>query len=62
MTDKHWADALRDMNACGDAVQWARTMPSAAQAWRRCHRADWLLWIAGRLAKTGAACRGARRV
>ena len=51
----HWSDALVAMNACagpGEAVPWARTQPSYAQAWRRCARPDWLLWLAGRCCRT----------
>jgi len=31
-----------------DAVEWARTQPSLAAAWRTCERGDWMLWLAGR--------------
>ena len=43
-----WVDELRAMDACEDAVEWAGTQPSLAQAWRRCKRGDWMLWLAGR--------------
>jgi len=46
----HWSDQLTELDACGGAVKWAREQPSYAQAWRICHRGDWLLWLAARLA------------
>ena len=48
----HWSDALTRMSACDGAVEWARTQPSYAVAWRRCARPDWLLWLAGRCCRT----------
>src|SRR3990172_987223 len=47
---RHWSDRLVALNACPKAVKWARRQPSYAVAWARCHRADWMLWLAGRLA------------
>ena len=54
---KHWSESLRKLNACDEAMKWARSQPSAKKAWEACERADWLLWIAGRMAKTLAARR-----
>jgi hypothetical protein len=42
-----WA---RDRGACdgpGEAIEWLESLPDGttlAEAWRRCQRADWLLW------------------
>ena len=47
---KHWSAVLVKLGACGDAVAWAKTHPSAAQAWASCERGDWLLWYAGKVA------------
>jgi len=52
VTPPHWSDALTRMSACDGAVEWARTQPSYAVAWRRCARPDWLLWLAGRCCRT----------
>ena len=46
----HWSDALRALGACDEAVEWASTQPDAETAWAQCRRADWMLWIAGRVA------------
>jgi len=45
---RHWSDRL-PKNACADAVRWAKTQPTAAEAWKNCTRGDWMLWILGRL-------------
>ena len=42
-------DALVEMRACKEAVEWAAAQKSAAQAWRDCERGDWMLWLLGRL-------------
>ena len=47
-----WTDRLVAMNACPDAVEWARDYPSLAAAWKVCKRADWMLWLAGKLCRT----------
>src|SRR3990172_72416 len=44
----HWTDELVKMDACAEAVEWARTQPSLARAWRVCPRGDWMLWLAGK--------------
>jgi hypothetical protein len=49
---KHWTDKLVAMNACPDAVEWARGHSSLAAAWKACKRADWMLWLAGELCRT----------
>lgn len=49
---KHWTDKLVALNACSDAVVWARDYPSLTAAWRACRRADWMLWLAGRACRT----------
>jgi len=38
---------LTEMNACPEAVEWVGDM-SLRQAWRRCKRGDWMLWLAVR--------------
>jgi len=42
-------DVLVKLNACGDAIGYARSKPDAESAWRDCERGDWLLWIAASL-------------
>ena len=46
----HWSEVLVRHGACADAVAWARKQPTAAKAWASCERADWMLWIAGKMA------------
>src|SRR3990172_4128216 len=61
----HWTDELVKMDACAEAVEWARTQPSLARAWRVCPRGDWMLWLAekrhvDRKRLTWVACQCAR--
>jgi len=39
---------LRYMNACAPSLRWLRTLPESDGlngAWRKCERADWMLWL-----------------
>jgi hypothetical protein len=45
MPRRHWTDGLTALNACSDAVTWARGYPTLAAAWTACHRSDWMLWL-----------------
>jgi hypothetical protein len=40
---------LKELRACADVRRWARGRTLAA-AWAECRRADWMLWLAGRMA------------
>jgi hypothetical protein len=35
------------MDACPEAVEWARGHRSLAVAWKACKRGDWMLWLIG---------------
>ena len=39
---------LKSMNACHEAVEWVADQ-SPYDAWRKCERGDWMLWIAAKL-------------
>jgi hypothetical protein len=43
-----WTSALA--GACKEARAWAYDYETPESAWAACHRGDWLLWIAARLA------------
>jgi len=45
---RSWVRALRTLDACGEAVQWAEGYPSLRVAWAACPRGDWMLWYLGR--------------
>ena len=45
-TNRSFADYLRSVDACEEAVTWVGGR-TAATAWTECERADWLLWILG---------------
>lgn len=46
----HWTENLVKMEACEEAVEWARGCATYAEAWEACERADWLLWLAAKKA------------
>ena len=66
------ANSLVKLGACAEAVEWAAKQNGTRQEiWSRCPRADWLLWLAARVASHGspehrqvvlAACACARTV
>jgi len=43
-----FADQLRAMGACADAVAWVGSR-TAEQAWAKCERGDWMAWLTQRL-------------
>jgi hypothetical protein len=42
-------DLLQSLDACGEAITYAKTRRTLKTAWTNCERGDWLLWLAGRL-------------
>jgi hypothetical protein len=60
-----WLRRLESLNACTDAMTWARTQPDAKTAWTTCQDGRWMLWISSRLGLrlrlvASAACKCAR--
>jgi hypothetical protein len=49
----HWSKKLEALYACREAVEYAKTKPSLAAAWRDCERGDWMLWLVGKSAGRG---------
>ncbi len=45
---KHWSDSLVKLDACSEAVTYARQHKSFRAAWSACERPDWMLWYLGR--------------
>ena len=43
------ADKLVKLNACSEAVEWAKTQRTHKEAWANCERGDWMLWLLGNL-------------
>jgi hypothetical protein len=48
-TMPRWLKDLRRLDACDEAIDWAKTQPGPDAAWAACERGDWLAWYAGRL-------------
>ena len=42
---------LKKMNACKDAVEWCEQFDSFQEAWQKCERGDWMLWLIGKQIK-----------
>lgn len=61
MKREHWSSKLVKMEACIEAVDWAKTQPSLAAAWRTCKRGDWMIWFA-RMCNEKAGSMAHRRV
>lgn len=53
----HYIDRIAALGACSEAVAWlhAARHPDLPAAWTACRRADWLLWLAARVAAPGSA-------
>jgi len=64
---EHWTDRLVALDACQEAVEWAKAYPTLDAAWAACERADWMIWLVGmttpdRRAMVGCAAEIARAV
>jgi len=44
-------DKLKELSACREAMEWARTQSDQETAWKNCERGEWMLWLLGRLSK-----------
>jgi len=42
-----WLDDLKELNPCDDAITWAERgkFKTLNQAWAKCERGDWMLWL-----------------
>ena len=50
--NKETINKLQSLDVCSDAIKWVRTQKNRTDAWRNCERADWMLWLIGRIIKT----------
>ena len=46
---KEWLEPFRKMRACEEALVWADGYASLDEAWAKCERGDWMLWLLGKL-------------
>ena len=49
-TEPDHVTQLRRLDACNEAIEWAKIQPSAAVAWSACENIDWMTWLLRRLA------------
>ena len=40
---------LKELHACREAVEWAGQFDTKQEAWDKCVRGDWMLWLLGKL-------------
>ena len=48
MNNKQAIEKLNELKACQDALDWCSGQ-EPQQAWDTCERADWMLWLCGKL-------------
>ena len=47
--DKIYIGKLKNLNACQDAVDWCKQYSTPEEAWNKCERGEWMLWLLGKL-------------
>jgi len=49
--DRIWIAALIKLKACEEAITWAQAgkFSTFAAAWKKCERADWMLWLLAKI-------------
>jgi len=47
--EDEYLEWLRKLRACPEAIEWAAQYKNPAEAWEKCSRGDWMLWLLGRL-------------
>jgi len=47
-----YIDKLIKLNACREAIRWARDYPTFQAAWDKCENAEWMLWVAKKNCKS----------
>ena len=50
-TRRDWLDVLRRIDACEHGMRWAKRHGTltARQAWQKCDRGDWMIYVAAKL-------------
>lgn len=46
---KRWIRPIKKMRACEEALVWAKQFATIDEAWAKCERGDWMLWLLGKL-------------
>lgn len=45
----HWSEALVQLGACGESIEWALDYETPQAAWDACQNASWMVWIMAHL-------------
>ena len=40
---------LKELDACDDAIIWAKDYDTLQQAWDNCQRSDWMIWLINKM-------------
>ena len=40
---------LKELDACDDAIEWAKDYDNLQQAWDNCQRGDWMIWLINKM-------------
>lgn len=46
---KSWLRPIKKMGVCQEALDWGEQFDSLAEAWEKCERGDWMLWLEEKL-------------
>ena len=47
---KAWIRPIKKLGACSEALEWAEDYDNLQDAWDKCERGDWMLWLLGKQA------------
>ena len=53
MNNKQLKALMRKLGACEEAREWVSSLPNTTtlnEAWEKCERAEWMLWLVGKMA------------
>ena len=40
---------LKELDACDEAIEWAKDYDNLQQAWDNCQRGDWMIWLINKM-------------
>jgi hypothetical protein len=40
---------LKELDACDEAIEWAKDYDNLQQAWYNCQRCDWMIWLINKM-------------
>ena len=46
---KSWLMGIKRLKACNEAIEWGKQFDTLGEAWQKCERGEWMLWLLGKL-------------